>query len=232
MKYIKFNKLLSALVFSLFVLSPTANAGIININAGNLAHTLTDGNVHSGFDILGHLGLASAPFDQVYGGPFTEPGNAHWQFDNLGAITDTIVSASIKIGIWDLDSAATGNQLDSFFLDGIDFFSGLNTVFEAEGSNYNEFNVFTYNLDNSIFASLVDGQLNVDLDIGGNGYKESGNDPLNELVNNKHFLVYSTLIINTEDFSEPDPEPEPVPEPSTLLLFIAAMVGIRSRIKK
>ena len=234
MKFKFMNTAIVGLIMSTSVCSTVSNAGIIEITLGNGTSGLIDGSTYSGFDMLDLLNeVHPDPFDAVNGGFSTEPDNAYWQFDNLGAITDTIIGASISFGLWDLDSAASGSQLDSFALDQTNFTLDLNNLFEANGgSTYNEFNVFTIDLDSIFFANLADGLLDVDLDIGGNGYSKPVNEPIEEIGFNKYFLVYSTLIIETEDFAGPDPDPEPpvpVPEPSTLAIFALGFMGIGLR---
>ena len=142
------------------------------------------------------------------------------------------MGATLSFGVWDLDSSASNSQLDAFSLEGVDLTTELNTLFESGGgSSHNEYSTYTLNLGNSFFANLADGLFSVDLNVGGNGLRKLADGSIVESDNNRYFLIYSTLTIETQDISNPDPDPEPVPEPSTLLLFAAALLGIRARIK-
>lgn len=227
-------KLLSALVFSLMTIAPAANAGLITITLGNGEPIFSDSTPQI-LEILAAQTGQTGVFNGVHGNSVNDdPDLIGWLFNNGGAITDTIISASISIGLWDIDSSAAGDQLEAFTLDGFNFNTILNTMFEdSGGTSYEEFNVFTIDFDSSFFTNLTDGLLDVGLDIGGVGIKSD----LSESPFNRYFLISSVLTIETEDFTEPDPDPEPeptpVPEPSTLAIFALGMIGLASRrIKK
>jgi len=228
MKNVAIYKILSAIVFPLFLLIPTANAGTINYTLGNGSTGFVDGDTPGILEILNAQSGQAAPFNGVIGhSVITDPNNVNWLF-NYGAITDTIINASLSFGIWDLDSAASGSQLDSFSVEGTDLTADLNTMFEVAATNYNEYNEFTLNFDNSFFANVADGLFSVDLDIGGQGFQTA----FNESNFNRYFLLSSTLTIETEDVVMPGPDPKPVPEPTTLLLLAGAIAGLRLRASK
>jgi len=231
---------ITTLVLSLFALSPIANAGIISITLGNGASGLVDGGIYDACDIAcagGAQDGQTAPFngvighDSPLGGP--EPENVNWLFD-YAAITDTIVSATFSFGIWGHDSAASGDQVDAFALDGIDLTTDLNTRFEASSDAWHEYRIYTWNLDNSLFTNLADGLFAVDLDIGGRGLTRQAVIENGELVGwnlaestqNAYFLIHSKLTIETEDFNDPGPDPQPVPEPGSLVLLGLGLAGL------
>jgi len=226
----KIYKLLSVLVFSLIAIIPAANAGLIDITLGNGSSGLSDGDTPNGLDILAIQSSEAGVFQGAIGHDlFTDPEEVNWLFDNGGAITDTIIAASLSFGIWDLDSAAPGSQLFNFSLDGFNYTPVLDTQFEAAATLTGEYNIFTINFDSSFFTDLTDGLLSVALDVTGNGFTSSS-----DLTNfNKYLLIYSSLTIETQDFVEPepdpDPEPTPVPEPGTLAIFALGMIGLASR---
>lgn len=226
MNKFKIYNLLTALIF---LITPVANAGLIDITLGNGSSGLSDGDTPNGLDILAVQSAESGVFKGAIGHDFFEdPEEVNWLFDNGGAITDTIIGASLSFGIWDLDSAAPGSQLSSFILDGFDYTSVLDTQFEAAATLTGEYNIFTINFDSSFFTGLTDGLLSVALDVTGNGFTSSSD--LTDF--NKYFLIYSSLTIETQDFVEPEPDPEPpvkVPEPSTLAIFALGFMGIGLR---
>ena len=215
----------------LLITSCYSNAGIINITLGNGGSGLTDGDVVP--DLLVDLAQSGqpSPFDNLIGNDLTsDPGNVNWLF-NYGVITDTIISVSFSLGIWDLDSSASGSQLDAFSLDGTSLTTSLDTLFESGGGTSNhEYNIFSFNLDSSFFTDLIDGIFSVDLNIGGKGLKIGGTQDsgVTDASFNGYRLVYSSLTIETQDFAEPDPDPEPpsVPEPTTLAIFALGIIAL------
>lgn len=67
-----------------------------------------------------------------------------------------ITSAAVTFGIWDHDSAQTGDQVASFLVDGIDLTAAANAVLNASGGAQTEYNVYTIDLT-SVASSLSDG---------------------------------------------------------------------------
>ncbi|MBS0424448.1 MAG: hypothetical protein JSR71_08520 [Proteobacteria bacterium] len=147
-----------------------------------------------------------APFNGVFIGSDVSGPNfsASWTF-SYGAIADTITGGSLSFGIYDHESTATGNQVASFSINGVDFTGALNTLFEAHGGASREDNVYTLTLPASTFAGLASGTVNVSLSLAGPGLGLFGETTFNGAA-----LDFSTLDIATA-----------VPEPlsSTLLLI-------------
>lgn len=147
-----------------------------------------------------------APFDGVFNGSDVSGPNfsASWTF-SYGAIADTITGGSLIFGIYDHESAASGNQVASFTVNGIDLTGALNTLFESHGGGSRENSVYTLALPVSTFAGLASGTFNVSLSLAAPGLGLFGETPFNGAA-----LDFSTLDIATA-----------VPEPltSTLLLF-------------
>lgn len=148
-----------------------------------------------------------APFNGVFIGSDSDTGSnfsASWVF-SYSAIADTIIGGSLSFGIYDYESAATGSQVASFTVNGIDLTSALNTLFEAHGGVNREDNVYTLTLPASAFAGLASGTVNVSLALAGPGLGLFGETKFNGAA-----LDFSTLDIATA-----------VPEPltSTLLLI-------------
>ncbi|UPW18652.1 PEP-CTERM sorting domain-containing protein [Agarivorans sp. TSD2052] len=227
------HKLLTLAAFSLSMFSPIANAGVIDITLGNGSSGLVDDGIYSFAPTIFPIQSGQpAPFNEIFGHEIlTNPANTSWSF-NYSAIVDTIVSATFSFGIWDIDSASSGSQLDAFSLDGNNLTSELDTLFEAGGGSVDlQYDVYSFSLDNSFFADLSDGVFTANLDIGGSGLLTNGiTGAISESANNNYGLIYSNLIINTEETSPPPPNQ--VPEPSSIFLFIAAMLGLKRHISK
>lgn len=227
MKPHSINRLITRSVVSLSLLSPIANAGVIDITLGNGSSGLVDEGIYAfATSIFPTQSGQAAPFNAIIGHEIlTNPANTSWSF-NYAAIADTIVSATFSFGIWDIDSASSGSQLDAFSLDGNDLTSELDTRFEAGGGSLDlQYDVYSFDLDASFFADLSDGLFTADLDIGGTGLSTNAlTAEVTESDNNRYGLIYSNLVINTEDSSQP---PNPVPEPSSILLFVAALLGLK-----
>lgn len=216
------------LVLPLFVFSLSAQAGMMTMTLGNGASGLTDGDMTTTLGLLGVQGGQDAPFDQGYGHALLGPAfSGLWTF-NYAAIAETILSATITIGIADHDSQASGDQVGLYSLDGNDMTAQLNTAFEASGGADTEFNVYTLDLGAANFINLADGTVFVNLELQGAGLvsnllfgttEESSFNPAN--------LIFSTLEIVFEDSTQP---PNPVPEPSTLILFSLSLLMFGRRI--
>jgi len=233
MKFIQINALAALCVLLLTTITPIANAGLITITLGNGVSGLVDGDKPTACQLLCDPGIMygqEAPFGAIHGWEdLTDPDNVNWLF-NYGIITDTIINASFSFGIFDHDSSASGSQLDAFSLGGIDLTANLDTMFEAGGGSVDlEYKVYNFNLGNSFFANLANGLFSVDLNIGGNALVTNGStQAVSEVSNgNRYGLIYSTLIIETQDFVEPDPDP--IPEPSTLTILALGFMGIGLR---
>lgn len=158
-----------------------------------------------------------APFNGVFIGTDTSGPNfsSSWTF-SYGAIADTITGGSLKFGIYDHESAASGNQVASFTVNGVDFTGALNTLFESHGGASRENNVYTLTLPSSTFAGLASGTVNVSLALTGPGLGLFGETPFNGAA-----LDFSTLDIATA-----------VPEPLTstlLLLGVPAVLAAARR---
>ncbi|WP_292994277.1 hypothetical protein [Nitrosomonas sp.] len=153
----------------------------------------------------------SAPFDGVFVGSDVSGPNfsASWTF-SYGAIADTVTGGSLILGIYDHESAATGNQVASFSVNGIDLTSALNTLFESHGGGSREDNVYTLTLPATTFSALGSGTVNISLSLAGPGLGLFGETPSNGAG-----LDFSTLDIATA-----------VPEPLTSTLLLMGLPAI------
>jgi len=157
------------------------------------------------------------PFDGVFSGSDTGSNfSASWTF-SYGAIADTITGGSLILGIYEHESDASGNQVASFTVNGVDLTGALNTLFESHGGASREDNVYTLALPASTFAGLASGTVNVSLSLAGPGLGLFGETAFNGAA-----LDFSTLDIATA-----------VPEPltSTLLLLGVPAVFAAARRK-
>lgn len=111
----------------------------------------------------------SSPFNGVFSGSdVTGPNfSASWTFSY--APQSPVLGASLTLGIYDHESAATGNQVASFKLNGIDLTIELNSLFESRGGASREDNVYVLTLPGTTFASLGTGAAAFELSLQGPG---------------------------------------------------------------
>ena len=150
------------------------------------------------------------PFDDGLTGTDSEVDfSASWTFSY--APLASVTGGSLELGIVDHESAATGDQVASFTLNGIDLTTDLNTLFESYGGASGEYNVYTLALPNSTFAALASGTVTFALTLQGPGLGVFGNTNFNGAG-----LDYSTLHVET--VSTPS-----VPEPATMSLLLLGL---------
>jgi hypothetical protein len=134
----------------------------------------------------------------------------------------------LTLGIYDIDSAASGNQVASFFLDGTDDLTSLlNVQSEALNSNTGSansfYNVLTITIPGADFADLTGGSATFALTLQGPGLGTLGST-----TSNGAGLEFSTL--NMEAMGPMSP----TPEPTTWVLFLGgiACFGIKLLLRK
>lgn len=159
------------------------------------------------------------PFDGNYNGSDGVANfSASWTFSY--APQAPVTGGSVTLGIVDHESSATGDQIGSFTLNGIDLTTDLNTLFESYGGASSEYNVYTLALPNSTFAALASGTVTFALTLQAPGLGVLGNTDFNGAG-----LDFSTLNVMTE-------QTPAVPEPSTmglLLLGLPALLAVRRK---
>lgn len=208
-------------VTALLAVSAGANAAVITSSLGNTSSGFSDGDKPTAVQISGVQSGQAAPFDQVQGSDLLANATGTWTH-NYAAIVDPIASASISLGLVDHDSAASGDQVALFTVDGNDFTVALNTLLNGHGGTDGEYNVYTVDLS-SIAASLLDGTANVVLNLQGSGLQTclvilpgcDPNNPVSPTSFNGANYIFSTLSITTRDVTPPPT----VPEPATLTLL-------------
>jgi hypothetical protein len=189
-----------------------ASAGIANGNA-------TTGVGTWNTDTAGN----AAPFNGFIGSDTTGPNfSANWTF-GYSPISDTILSATLLVGIYDLDSAAALNEVASYTEGAIDLTSLLNAVSNAlnggTGAVNKEYDLLTITLPSTTFADLATGTANISLTLQGPGL---GIPTLGNTTFNGAGIDISTLTITTQAATAPTPEPGTL----TLLLASGCLVGL------
>jgi hypothetical protein len=126
----------------------------------------------------------------------------------------TVTSATLTLGIFDIDSAAKpGEQVASYLLGTTNMTAALNTVSDGlnggAGATNNEYDVLTVNVPSTAFATLQSGSAPVSLALQGPGLGILGQTKFNGAA-----LIFSTLDIQTAT---------PVPEPAALPLLLTAV---------
>ena len=107
-----------------------------------------------------------APFNGRIGNDPPGPSfSASWTFNfAAGAYS----AGTMTLGIWDHDSKASGEQVDSFTVDGVDFTATLNGLFEGRGGGQQEVNIYTVDLAPAL-GQLADGSVTFALALKGPG---------------------------------------------------------------
>jgi hypothetical protein len=143
-----------------------------------------------------------APFNTFCGSDTASNCSASWTF-TYSLPAGSIAAATLTLGIYDIDSAATGNQVGSFTLDGTDdLTSALNTVSEGLHIPNSYYEVLTISIPTSDFTDLSSGTANFSLTLSGPGL-----GVLLPTTYNGAGLDFSTLDMTV------------VPEPSTFMLW-------------
>lgn len=172
-----------------------------------------------------------APFDTFNGADVDGPNfDATWTF--TFPTDGTIISATLEFGIWDHDSAAAGDQVATFTLDGVDRTTDANTAFNGKGGSQSEYNTYSFSVSPAL---LTDGQLVVRLELKAPGLGGmAGQVPpaAPEADYNGAWIDFSRLIIVQEEGP-----PEGVPElewslPTVISLVAAALFIAKKRLTK
>ena len=199
---------------AMLVLPSVGLASSIVVSVGNTAPTdpfnggapLVSGNTYGSAVISSNF---VAPFFTDFCGndAGATPSNCDksWTFNYVIPAGETITSASLSVGLWDLDSTQAGNQVALYQVNGGDVLtSSINTAAEAlnggTGAPNIEYDVFTFSLAN--FGALSGGSATVHLTFQGPGGGLFG-----PTTTNGGAILFSTLNITTQAATAPVPEP-------------------------
>jgi hypothetical protein len=142
-------------------------------------------------------------------------------------VGETVTGGSVKFGINDIDSAALGNQVALFQLNGGDNLTApLNVLSEAVNSPNRQYDEFTLSLTPLSLTqlNLATATFHLTLQAPGLGVLPGGT------ASNSGALLFSTLTLQSEPISGGGPT---VPEPTTLLLLASGLVAaLRSRMQR
>jgi hypothetical protein len=151
------------------------------------------------------------PFDRFYG---SDPiaGNVYNQSWTFNYAPTAVPAGTIRLGLFDDDSGASGSQLSAFTVDGVDLTALLNTAMEAAANPHSIVRVYTLPLPSTTFGVLADGSATFTLTLSGPSLGSTGKFPGNGAGSD-----FATLSI--------------VPEPATpsVALCGAALALIRRR---
>ena len=214
----------AVLIYGSAFLCTTLQAASFSFTLGSPTPSFADGQVPIGTATY-NMAVAgnAAPFNGFIGSDVFGPDfSASWAY-SYSPISGSIASATLTLGLYDVDSAAPGNQVASFTLSGTDLTASLNASLESlhggAGSANAEYDIISLTLPASTFTALAGGSPALNLLLQGPGLGVLGTTPFNGAG-----LDFSTLTITTQA--------APVPEPAAYALAalgIAAIGYVRLR---
>jgi hypothetical protein len=153
-----------------------------------------------------------APFDVPTGTDGSGPNfSATWTF-NYAAPLGPVNSGLLEFGLYDGDSAASGDQVALFTLNGFDLTAELNAILEGKPGLQSSENFYSLTLPGSVYADLATGTATFALTLKGPGLGILGETP-----NNGATLDFATLTVGSRDVGGPPG----IPEPGTWALMLA-----------
>ena len=198
----------STAVLAILASSSLVHASVISTSLGNTSPSFADGSHPTTTAVLAAQTSSSAPFHAICGSDTGSNGStncsASWTFSYSIPLGQTIDGATLTLGIWDIDSAATGLQVASYKLSGGDDLTALlNAVSEGlnggSGALNSEYDVLAITIPSTSFGVLSGGAATISLALQGPGLGVLSTTPSNGAG-----LVFSTLSLDTTA-SAPEP---------------------------
>jgi len=222
----------------------TALASSITASDGNISSGFTNGQILTSATVLSAQSGQPAPFNGPCGSDASSNCSTFWIFNYVVPSGESVTAADLTLGIFDLDSHASGNQIALYQIVGGDVLtSAFNTAAEAKngggGTVNNEYDVFTFTLSN--LAALDSGTATIQLTLQGPGIGVLGTTTFNGAS-----PVFSTLDLTTEPTSGSGSGSSSgtgsgsgsgsgnalVPEPTSLLLVASGLGAAFARARR
>lgn len=194
---------------ALLAASSLVQGATISTPLGNPSSALVDGNVQSTASVnTAQLGQP-APFTGNCGSDATANCSASWSFSYTIPSGQIITAATLLLGIWDIDSGASLNQVASYTLTGGDNLTALlnaaaNAPNAGAGSKNSEYDILSVSIPSTSFGTLATGTAQFSLALQGPGLGVLS--PTTNPAFNGAKLVFSTLNIDTAEVTT-TPEP-------------------------
>jgi hypothetical protein len=190
-------------------LTDTASAVTVSIGTQHF----TDGQIVTSAAYNAAVTGQPAPFNAANGGDVSGPNFASaWTFNYPGPTPGTIVLATLTIGLWDGDTAASGSQVSLMDVDAIPFTPSADAVFEATQGIQGQYRIYVIPITPTAYTALEDGTASFVFNMQGPGLGVLG-----ETTNNGAGLDFARLDITV------------VPEPSASLLAAGALLLTTTR---
>lgn len=184
----------------------------------------TPGNTVTSAAFVAAVSSQPAPFNGFCGSNALANCSTAWTFMYPIPAGDTITAATLTLGILDIDSAAPGNQVGSFTLNGTDDLTALlNRVSEAADSGRMVYDVLSITIPGADLTDLAGGSATFALTLSGPGLGVLGTTKFNGAG-----LDFSTLDItatpNSSGGGGNGGGTTSTPEPETWTLVLAGAV--------
>jgi hypothetical protein len=202
---------------ALLAASSLVQGATISTSLGNTTSALVDGAVQTTLSVNTAQTGQLAPFTGNCGSDVSANCSANWTFSYTIPSGETITAATLLLGIWDIDSAASLNQVGSYTLTGGDNLTSLlnaaaNAPNAGTGSKNSEYDILLVSIPSTSFGTLATGTAQFSLALQGPGLGVAATNP----TFNGAKLVFSTLNIDTAEVTT-------TPEPSFVTLVPMAL---------